>query len=110
MFSTMPRIGTFTLLNIAMPLRTTPSDASCGVVTMTPPSSGTVWQSESCASPVPGGKSTSRKSRSPHSTAIKNWSIVFAIIGPRQITGWSSVSSKSDAHHFHAVRDGRNEA
>src|SRR5208283_1830092 len=75
----MPRIGTFTLLNIAMPLRTTPSDASCGVVTMTPPSSGTVWQSESCASPVPGGRSTSRKSVSPHSTANRNCLIVVAI-------------------------------
>ena len=29
-------------------------------VMMTPPSSGTVWQRESCASPVPGGISTSR--------------------------------------------------
>ena len=60
MFSTMPRIGTLTFSNMAMPLRTTPSEASCGVVTITPPSSGTVWQSESCASPVPGGRSTSR--------------------------------------------------
>ena len=72
-----------------MPLRTTPSDASCGVVTITPPSSGTVWQRESCASPVPGGKSTSRMSKSPHSTALKNCWMVFMIIGPRQITGWS---------------------
>src|SRR3972149_1784469 len=55
MFSMMPVIGTFTFSNMAMPLRTTPSDASCGVVTMTPPSNGTVWHSESWAAPVPGG-------------------------------------------------------
>jgi hypothetical protein len=29
--------------------------------------------------------------------------MVFVIIGPRQITGWSSVTSNPDAHHLHAM-------
>ena len=36
--------------------------------------------------------------------------MVFVIIGPRQITGWSSVQQQPDAHHFHAVIGRRHEA
>ena len=46
--------------NICMPLRTSISATSWGVVTITPPVSGAVWTSESCASPVPGGRSITR--------------------------------------------------
>src|SRR5450755_3683826 len=62
MFSMMPRTGTFTFWNIARPLRASMSATSCGVVTMTAPESATFRVRVSCASPVPGGKSTRRKS------------------------------------------------
>ena len=41
MFSTMPSTGTFTLRNIASPLRASMSATSCGVVTITAPARGT---------------------------------------------------------------------
>ena len=60
MFSTMPRTGTFIFRNICRPLRTSSSDTSWGVVTMIAPDRGSVWESESWASPVPGGMSKTR--------------------------------------------------
>jgi len=60
MFSTMPRIGTFSFRNMPSALRTSSSATSWGVVTMTTPESGTTCESESCASPVPGGMSKTR--------------------------------------------------
>jgi hypothetical protein len=60
MFSTMPRIGTLSFWNIAIALRTSSSATSCGVVTITTPESGMTCESESCASPVPGGMSNTR--------------------------------------------------
>src|SRR6185295_12998525 len=55
MFSMMPRSGTFTFWNIIMPLRTSWSATSCGVVTVIASVSGTNWVRVSCASPLPGG-------------------------------------------------------
>ena len=86
----MPRTGTFTFWNIARPLRASMSATSCGVVTMTAPESATFCVSVSCASPVPGGRSTSRKSCFPHATSPRNCSTALKIIGPRQITGVST--------------------
>ena len=60
MFSTMPRIGTPTFLNISTPRLTSSKAMSCGVVTITAPVSGTRWLSVSAMSPVPGGMSISR--------------------------------------------------
>ena len=60
MFSTMPRIGTFTLLNICRPLRASMSERSLAVVTITAPESGASCVSVSAASPVPGGMSITR--------------------------------------------------
>src|SRR6185436_9790540 len=60
MFSTRPRIGTESRLNIARALPTSDRATSCGVVTRTAPPSGTDWASVSCASDVPGGRSTTR--------------------------------------------------
>ena len=42
------------------PLRASPVDICCGVVTITAASTFTVCTRDNCASPVPGGKSTSR--------------------------------------------------
>jgi hypothetical protein len=63
-------------------------------VTMTAPSSATCWASVSCASPVPGGRSTIRKSCVPHSGSLRNWRTAPITIGPRQITGVFSVRKK----------------
>src|SRR4051794_1204851 len=41
-------------------------------------------------SPVPGGRSTSRKSGSSQYTSVRNCSSALCSIGPRQMTGWSS--------------------
>ena len=57
MFSTMPRIGTFTWWNMCTALRASSSETSEGVVTTTAPVIGAVWISDSCTSPVPGGRS-----------------------------------------------------
>jgi hypothetical protein len=46
--------------------------------------------SEIDTSPVPGGRSHRRKSRSPHHTSPRNCWIALWSIGPRQITGVSS--------------------
>ena len=87
MFSTMPRIGTLTWSNIAMPRRASISARSCGVETITAPASGTFWAIVSCVSPVPGGMSTTSTSSSPHTTSRKSWLSAEITIGPRQTTG-----------------------
>ena len=69
MFSTMPSTGTSTFWNMLSPLRASSSAMSCGVETITAPASGTCCASVSCASPVPGGMSTTMMSSSPHSTS-----------------------------------------
>ncbi len=90
MFSTMPSTGTSTLRNIAMPRRASISARSCGVETITAPASGTAWAIVSCASPVPGGMSTTRTSSAPHSTSRSICCSADITIGPRQMTGVSS--------------------
>ena len=97
MFSTMPSTGTLTFWNIARPLRASMSETSCGVVTMTAPERWIFCVSVSCASPVPGGRSITRKSSAPQATSCRNCSTAFMTIGPRQITGWStSIRNPSD--------------
>ena len=56
MFSTTPRIGQCTWRNILTARVASSSATSCGVVTITAPSSETCCASVNCASPVPGGK------------------------------------------------------
>ena len=60
MFSTMPRMGTLSFLNINNAFVAMLSDASCGVVTITTPPRGTVWAKVREESPVPGGRSVIR--------------------------------------------------
>ena len=60
MFSTTPRMGTPTFSNIFTPLRASSSAMSCGVVTITAPVTGTLCDSVSWMSPVPGGMSMTR--------------------------------------------------
>src|SRR5438874_1053401 len=94
MFSINPRIGMFTFRNIAMPRRASISARSCGVETITAPASGACCAMVSCASPVPGGKSTTRRSRSAHDTWCSICVIAEITIGPRQIMARSSSTRK----------------
>ncbi len=94
MFSTMPSTGTLTRRNMAMPRRASIKAKSCGVETITAPLSGTCCAMVSCASPVPGGISTTITSSVPHSTSRSIWVIADITIGPRQIIGVSSSMRK----------------
>jgi hypothetical protein len=58
MFSTIPITGTPTRSNIRAPRSASPTAISCGVVTISAPATWVACTSESCASPVPGGRST----------------------------------------------------
>ena len=51
---------------------------------------GRNWDIEIATSPVPGGMSTKRNSRSSQNTSSRNCWIALWSIGPRQITAWSS--------------------
>ena len=66
MFSTSPSTGTCTRSNIRTPRRASISAMSCGVETITAPVSATRCAMVSCASPVPGGMSTTSTSSGPH--------------------------------------------
>src|ERR1700687_5200645 len=77
-----------------MPRRASISAMSCGVETMTAPVSGVCCALVSWASPVPGGRSTTRISRSPHATSRSICVIAEITIGPRQIMARSSSTRK----------------
>ncbi len=61
---------------------------------MTAPFSGTCCAIVSCASPVPGGMSTTMTSSLPHSTSRSIWVSAEITIGPRQTMGVSSSIKK----------------
>jgi len=73
---------------------------SCGVETMTAPASGTCCAMVSCASPVPGGRSTTMTSSSPQSTWRSICCSALVTIGPRQIIGVSSAKRKPIDMHL----------
>jgi hypothetical protein len=60
MFSIRPSTGTSTRVHIPSAFSTSMTDTSCGAVTITAPVIGSSCDSDSCASPVPGGRSTIR--------------------------------------------------
>jgi hypothetical protein len=64
--------------------------ASCGVVTTSICAPGRNCAIEIETSPVPGGRSASRKSSSPQYTSPRNCWTALCSIGPRQMTGVSS--------------------
>ena len=88
-----PSTGTSTRRNMLSPLRASISARSCGVDTITAPASGTCCAMVSCASPVPGGMSTTSTSSSPQATSRSIWLSADMTIGPRQIIGVSSSTS-----------------
>ncbi len=94
MFSTSPSTGTCTRSNIRTPRRASISAMSCGVETITAPVSATRCAMVSCASPVPGGMSTTSTSSAPQFTWPSICSSAPITIGPRQIIGVSSSTRK----------------
>ena len=83
MFSTTPRtfIGT---CSATRPDRTATSEAlGCGVVTTTSSAFGRVCATEIAMSPVPGARSSSSTSGSPHHTSDRNCSRERCSLGPR---------------------------
>ena len=95
MFSTTPKTGTFIIFAKLMDFLVSRSETSCGVVTMTKPSMGLMsWATLRASSPVPGGRSIMRKSKSPQSMSARNCFITWCFSGPLQTTGWSGFSSK----------------
>ena len=87
MFSTTP--ATFwCVCSARVPARTaTSAEAGCGVVTTTISALGRSCAVEIATSPVPGGRSSSRMSRSPHHTSARNCWRARCSIGPRNATG-----------------------
>ena len=71
-FSSNPKISILTVLQKLMDLRTSASATSWGVVTITALASEIVWATVKGSSPVPGGESMIRKSRSFQSTSPIN--------------------------------------
>ena len=57
------------------------------MVTTSSSAVGSIWATEMAMSPVPGGRSSSRTSRSPQNTSARNCCRARCSIGPRQTTG-----------------------
>ena len=94
MFSTIPIIGMFISFAIFTAFETIMETRSCGLVTITIPSTGMDWNIVSGTSPVPGGQSMTITSTSPQITSVQNCFTIPAITGPLQSTG-EVTSSKS---------------
>ena len=94
MFSITPAISSETLSAICAERRATFWAVSCGVVTITNLACGSSWESVIETSPVPGGRSISRWSSSPHWTSSRNCVSALWSIGPRQTTASSSLMKK----------------
>ena len=90
MFSIIPKIGTLTFLNMLSPFLASIKDKSWGVDTIIAPASLTLCDKVNCASPVPGGISIIKISKSCQSTSLNNCSIALITIGPRHIVAASS--------------------
>ena len=89
MFSTTP-VTFCSVCSARVPERcATLTAACCGVETTTTPERGSSWPTEMAMSPVPGGRSRSRWSRSPKWTSVRNCSTARCSMGPRHATGWA---------------------
>ena len=103
MFSTIPSTGTSTRWNMASPLRASISARSCGVETITAPASGTCCAMVSCASPVPGGMSTTSTSSSPQATSRSIWVERRDHHRPAPDHRRLLLDEEADGHHLQAV-------
>jgi hypothetical protein len=89
MFSTIPATR-WCIIDAIVPARSATSAAACcGVVTTTTSEFTRCWPSEIAMSPVPGGRSRSRTSRSPQYTSLSFCTSARSSMGPRQATTWS---------------------
>ena len=90
MFSTTPMTFWFVCEAIEPARSATSAAATCGVVTTRISELGSSCAIEIATSPVPGGMSMSRTSRSPQNTSARNcWRARWSM-GPRQMTAWPS--------------------
>ena len=94
MFSITPPISSLTLSAIWAERRATFCAVGCGVVTITNFACGSSDASVIETSPVPGGRSISRWSSSPHATSSRNCVSALWSIGPRHTTASSSSRKK----------------
>ncbi len=94
MFSTRPSTGTCVFSNIRTPRRASASATSCGVDTITAPASFSFCAIVSCASPVPGGMSSTITSSSPQSTWPISCCSAPITIGPRHTMAVSGSTSR----------------
>ena len=86
MFSTTPTTRCRVCTAIEPARSATSAAACCGVVTTSSSAFGISWAVEIAMSPVPGGRSSSRTSRSPQYTSARNCCSARCSIGPRQTT------------------------
>ena len=100
MFSITPNTGTLTLRNMLRPLRASESAMSWGVETIMAPVSGTCCDMVSCTSPVPGGISTTSTSKWPQLMSRIICISADCAIGPRQMIGVSSSTSRPMDMHL----------
>jgi hypothetical protein len=82
------------LRHIETALYTSSVATACGVVTITAPVTFTRCESVRATSPVPGGRSITRKSSSPQLTSFMNCCSAPCSIGPRQMTAALGSSSR----------------
>nr|QNO45315.1 hypothetical protein MMIICKHE_00003 [Methanosarcinales archaeon ANME-2c ERB4] len=96
MFSTIPITGMPSSFAKVTDFLESRRATSCGVVTTIAPSRfGINWATLSGSSPVPGGRSTMRQSRSPQKTSERNCFIAPILSGPLHTTGVSLLASRN---------------
>ena len=98
----MPSTGTLVLPNRSIARVASISDRSCGVETITAPAGRDFWTSDSCTSPVPGGRSTRMISVSPQSPSI-SWFSAPDAIGPRHASAWPGRHQLADRQQLDAL-------
>src|SRR5690606_8964018 len=108
MFSTTPISSWSTCWAMRAARRATRWAVGWGVVTTSTWARGRNWAIDMEMSPVPGGMSTTRKSRSSQKTSLRNCSMALCSIGPRQMTALSS-DEIVHRHDPYAVRPGRDD-
>ena len=109
MFSTTPTIFWWVCTAMEPARSATSAAACCGVVTTRISAFGTSCATEIAMSPVPGGRSSSRTSRSPQYTSARNCWSARCSIGPRQTTGRVARGEHADGDDLHAVRGRRHD-
>ena len=88
-FSIIPNTGVCNVENMSKAFRASKRATSCGVDTTIAPVSSVFWHKVNCTSPVPGGKSITKTSNSPHCTWLSICCNAPINIGPRHTTALS---------------------